>query len=293
MLNKNNLVIAKLASKEENRYVINGVLVKPDCTVVTDGHMLVEVSTPDVALDDVPAIDGITPTREFEPFILSRESAIDIFEAIPKKPTKPILEHAFVGKESNESELAVIGMSDAYNPKLFKSRKVEGVFPDYKSVIPSVESAEVSTCWNLDLLAPLLTTLASFKSDRWRWSAATFHIKGPEDPVRIDMKAGEQKVTAVFMPMCAESVYQGGDSKVLTVHPVKTREIVVDVLNGKVGRIYSDQDVKVTFVKRADALTEKEVYVWQGIDAVSSLAAMPKEIASCLSATPEKDVLSH
>jgi len=43
LLSKSELNLAKLASKEESRYALQGIAVQPNETVVTNGHYLVTV----------------------------------------------------------------------------------------------------------------------------------------------------------------------------------------------------------------------------------------------------------
>ena len=98
MLNRHNLNIARLAAKDESRYMVTGVRVSPSETIATDGRQLTRVTTPKFKADDFPVKDGFKPTTTFEPFILPAQSALAIAKALPKKSTLPILLNAAIGE---------------------------------------------------------------------------------------------------------------------------------------------------------------------------------------------------
>ena len=203
MLNRHNLNIAKLAAKEPSRYAITGVRVEPERTVVTDGHCLVAVTTPksyDPA--SYPVMDRVTPTREFEPFTLDRESALAIAKAIPRSRNLPVLEHAVIGAASNVNGHAQIAVTDLDRPQVFQPRKVEGEFPDYERVIPKAEPT-LRIAFNPVLLGAVLQQAAAFQKGRSQPQVTfSFHDSNGEKAARLDCDNDEgQTFIGVVMPM--------------------------------------------------------------------------------------------
>ena len=141
MLNKHNLNLAALASKEMSRFTLNGILVTPTETVETDGHQLCTVSMQKTDTEAVPHPNGVdfAPAADWKPFILPAGEALDIAKAIPKKSTVPICQNAFIGAKTDVNGTAQIAVTNLEQFRVFNPRKLEGNFPDWKRVIPKPE----------------------------------------------------------------------------------------------------------------------------------------------------------
>ena len=199
MLNKHNLNIAKLAAKDESRYMVTGVRVSPEHTICTDGHQLTRVTTPKMGVDDFPAAEGFTAAAKWEPFILDAKAALAIAKAIPKSTTIPVLEHAAVGEATNDNGHAQIMVNDLESPQVFTPRKMDGQFPDYERVIPDKAKAAFTIGLNPLLLLSVLQAMKGFvnvKAPRM-----TLRFYDTDSAIRLDVSNDEQEWTSVLMPM--------------------------------------------------------------------------------------------
>lgn len=169
MLNKHNLSLASLASKETSRFTLNGILVTPTETVETDGHQLCTVSMQKTDTEAVPSPTGVdfAAVADWKPFILPAGEALDIAKALPKKSTIPILQNAFIGSKTDVNGTAQIAVTNLDQFRVFNPRKLEGNFPDWKRVIPKPEENPPALCVSIDaaLLARVLKQVESFRGD--------------------------------------------------------------------------------------------------------------------------------
>jgi len=237
MLNKHNLNIAQLCSKEESRFTLQGILVSPEGTVVTDGHVLMKVTLPDMPEDSAPVIDGCTPTAEFKPFILPKAAALDIAKQIPKSSTIPVIQNVFVGSEtdaetvdpkSDEPKPVVLGVTDLETPKVFRPKRLTGNFPDYTRVIPKDETAEFAIGMDMKLLSRLVKQLDSF-IDNKSISAATLYFKDEDSAMWIKARNAEtgQEAVAIGMPFRDE----GAAKKAMNRIRASRKKEVADAVN--------------------------------------------------------------
>ncbi len=197
MLNKANLQIAEIAAKEQSRFQISGILVTPTETVATDGHRMICVTTPaNPGVEHFPETPGITPTVDFEPFILGRKDCLSIMKRLPREPTIPILGNAVVSKgDGNGVTLAI---NDLETATTFKAEKIKGVYPNYKKSIPE-ESPEYRILFGCDFLISVLRQIKDFAKEQPCPVAMEFY--GPDKPMVIRKEARGQTMTALLMPV--------------------------------------------------------------------------------------------
>ena len=183
LFNKHNFAIAALAASEESRFTLNGILVTPTETVVTDGHALIRVSTPSALEADPDAFpvwrsgDYQRSTKlpeTFPPFVLPTKNCREIAKAIPAKSTIPVLKHAAVLQVEMKQDphnpdvqhpsaaTFITNDADAVSSRVFTAQVPEGRFPDYERVIPPIENYDVSTCFNPALLSKVIDRFTSF-----------------------------------------------------------------------------------------------------------------------------------
>jgi hypothetical protein len=205
MLNRHNLSIAALASRSDNCYSLGSILVEPKRTAVTDGHLALTVSTPDIPDADAPAIEGFSPTLEFAPFMLPAAAALDIAKAIPKNSNLPVLQNAFVDAGANGT--ANLAVTDLETPRIFGVKKTEGKFPNVDMVIPKTDDAEIAIALSPDLLIKLLRVMSPICDSKQ--PSVILRIKDPESQIRIDAKnpVTGQEAIGVLMPMQAEGTH--------------------------------------------------------------------------------------
>jgi hypothetical protein len=215
MLNQLNLYLANLTTKEESRYSLSSIRVSPQDTRVTDGHIAVIVTLPPRVLPEhFPQMNGLTPTLDFEPFLLNYAAALEIARAIPSKPTVPALGFAAIGAESNLNGSAVIGVTDLDNPKLFQPVKSEGGFPDLSLVMPDPAKALVTVPVNPNYLLKIARELANFTKNE-RSPVVQLRIYSDTQVLRVDARNGgtEQDMTALVMPMRDDPTYTREEAK--------------------------------------------------------------------------------
>ena len=193
MLNKNNLQLAQAASKEDSKYLLSGILVEPGFCVVTDGHQMIIVSTDKTPPGDFPAIPGFTPVDEFEPFVLPRQTALEIQKTIPNKANLPVLLVAAVG--APDENYVTLATTDLDTHRTFRSRKMTGQYPNWRQVVPKAEKSTFQITMGIDLMIRVLNQIKNFSD------TATFRFQDADSAVRIDAANEGQTLTAIVMPI--------------------------------------------------------------------------------------------
>jgi hypothetical protein len=269
MLNKHNLEIARLASKEESRYVIGGILVTPAETVVTDGHCLVTVSTPKWPAESFPVIDGVVPTEEFEPFILPAKAALEIAKAIPSSTSLLILQHVIVGEEGKDSKSAVLATTDLDLPRVFRPRKLEGRFPDHKLVIPGRERVSVAICLNLELLEKVVKELKALAKNKLG-APALISVIDDRSPCMIEVQGEDgQTAQAVIMPI---NLDRGEKIAGHSTHGVKNQRVTIVVDDAECpGAVYSNGPDVILVNRKDGKVISKDVLLGEHLLDESSI----------------------
>jgi hypothetical protein len=208
LLNRNNFQIAELAPDDEERLTMCGILVAPNRTVVTNGHMAVVVSAVDTIQPSLfEQIEGIEPAESFTPFILDRDSAIKIAKRIPKdtedNPVFPIIDATTEGNDR-----AMVSINDIFRQEILRATKIAGDFPDVQRAIPDKEAARFTLLIDPELLTRLLKAVVRFCDGR----AMEMRLYGAGRPVRIDAGDAEQSLVAVIMPLRGDAVPEAARS---------------------------------------------------------------------------------
>ncbi len=213
LYNKWNLDVAKFASKDSTRLNLNSILVEPRATVATDGHQLVKVSAPnhETKLENFPVIPGVTMVRPTVNFLLPASTALEVSKQIPRKSTFPVLQNAAVLDAGTDH----VGMvtTDLDSAKPVTVRKVEGIFPNYQTIIDDLEKVTVQSEVTLNglLLGELAKFLGQFNGGKQPAIKLTIFepIKNSEGEVKcqraVRLTATNsdtgQEAYAVLMPM--------------------------------------------------------------------------------------------
>jgi hypothetical protein len=198
LLNKHNLQIAELASKDPSRFTLDVLSVTKERTAVTNGHYLVTVTLPGMADADFPAIEGFTPSNGATPeFLLNRETALEVAKAIPNKITIPVLRHASVGVSDDAVSLAVTNID---SPKVFRSRKEEGQFPNIDVVIPDSKDTTLTIAFSAEYLMKLCKSALAVCDDRN--ATIKLEFRDPAHAVKMTAHNSDtgQDWMAVLMP---------------------------------------------------------------------------------------------
>lgn len=197
MLNRNNLAIAKAAPKDEGKYVLQGILIEPRQSIVTDGHMMIIVAHTAHSAADFPNLGGGHVSQdEFPAFMIPTKTALEIAKAIPTKTTLPILEHAAVSHFDGDHVSMVA--TDLETERVFRFKRLVGQFPNWRAVLPHPTEDKPSITFDVDILQDTLNHLKSMGV-----SAITMRFNDGDSPMRIDgvIKETGQAVTAIVVPM--------------------------------------------------------------------------------------------
>lgn len=197
LINKHNLSVATCATKEARRYPMHAILVTPEETAATDGRILATVTTPKkVAPENFPAVPGFTPGGQ-KAVLLDAEAAKAIAAAIPHYAALPILENAAVSV--SEDGNAMVAVTDLDNPRVFYQRKIEGQFPNYKSLLDAKKTLRIG--FNPDYLMTVANLAKSISQGPE--PCVILEFDGPTDVMRFTATNTdtEQKLIGLLMPM--------------------------------------------------------------------------------------------
>jgi DNA polymerase III sliding clamp (beta) subunit (PCNA family) len=193
LYNKNNLAVAKIASKENSgRPELTGVFFTKDKTCATDGFRLLEISVPqdklakDFTLGNCPIMLGT------KPFIASAEMLKD---KIKLKDNEVL---AIKHLHDNRIEFVP---TDTYTPPAIENvvpiRKIDATFPDYEKIFPKT-SPIVEICVNAGYLAELLQVLGNLGGAN-KEVKIKFH--GGDNPIVLEAGTLNQKGRGIIMPI--------------------------------------------------------------------------------------------
>jgi hypothetical protein len=202
MYNKENFAVAKVASKDEQRYRINSIYCHPKYTVGCDGYALMIVTAPKVDIKEMPTPSEGELTDQFKPFILELEDAQKIEKSIPKKVDIPILKHVAVIKSEDKNAFAKLFTTDLQIQNIIVSKKVEGEYPQFGKVLPKgkpVKTIRVQT----KLLRNLLSAIEEAQGPAKMPYVDLQIYDDEEGPIRLSScnQNTNQKITAVLMTM--------------------------------------------------------------------------------------------
>ena len=206
LLNKHNLAIANLASKDQSRYPLTAIQVTQKRTVVTNGHYAVMVTLPDMADIDFPRIPNFTPANGETPdFLLCREDALAIAKVMPSKERISILNNAQVGTAINAGfgESRAIASTDLETQNVRSIEHLDGTFPNIEQCYPSKGKKSLTIGLSAEYLYKLAkSALDTCSGGRRKSVVIKLTINDPQ--MAVLMKCHNFKThqdwTAVLMP---------------------------------------------------------------------------------------------
>lgn len=226
MLNKANFLVTEFASKEESRYALTAIQVRPEATVATNGHYLAWISTDSADPQNFPVVEGFEGgQKHFKPFLLDVESAKAIAKALPRKTTIPVLQYAAVhvngvtvespdGTKTQDQDKGIqsvsLAVTDLERPQVFRPRVPEGQFPKFEQVIPDWEK---DVAFEISVDPAYLATIAKSALDFQKGKAKPIlrmKFYTPDKAIRFDATNDNgQGMTVVLMPMRDEKDLPG------------------------------------------------------------------------------------
>ena len=221
LLNRHNLELAKLASA--SRFVINGIHVTPRETVVTDGHMMVVVSNPDMDAECFPVVQSGAVSNTWKPFNLDAKAVLDLAKHLPKKATIPVL--ACAGVIDGEETVTVVA-TDLEQEFTARAKRNGARFPDYERAVWDGANATFAITMNPAKLAAVLSHVAGFigATTKANSGVCTIKFKNQTGAFRIEAKRDGQTLQAFFMPC--------GDERVDVQALESTPEIIATAKSG-------------------------------------------------------------
>lgn len=167
-INKFNLQVAKVASKESVRYQLTGVLFDPrnNRTIASDGKRLIEVRNKDVSmLEDHPIASHVK--ADTKPFIVPLGKKLgELQRQIATKSPVRALEWLSVEKITEQEvkggdpiRHVTLASTDLETRTRTELRLINGTFPNCDAVKPRPDSAKATIVVDADLLADTLNAV--------------------------------------------------------------------------------------------------------------------------------------
>lgn len=179
LINKDLLKVAKIASKDKARPVLNNIMINSEVIVATDMFKLLEIKlNKNEKIDDFPVVPS-SPSKACTPEAPLLINAQDILknQKFFKNQTLPILENGLLNNLSdNTVSILTTDLSTAQNQNY---KLNSGQFPDYTKIIPASLDNHRRVRLNPKLLIELLQAFADFKE--------------------IDLYIGEQSTDAIYI----------------------------------------------------------------------------------------------
>lgn len=137
--------VVKFSAKEKTRYALNSVLLDRKGNdggpraIATDGRRLIIVEWNEPEPDKYPTLEGLPHEKPDKPNVEGTMVPVSAWEkackAIPKMKFRPVLEHAIF--DETDSETVRMGATDLETVEKFESRKLEGHYPEFDTIVPT------------------------------------------------------------------------------------------------------------------------------------------------------------
>lgn len=187
MLDRQNFEIAALAPKAAAVLApqLCGLLVAPGATYATDRTMAVRVTA-----------DWRAGCEQFKPFILDRESALNVARAIPSTTQNGGAQYAVVDPSTDAGPDAILSITGAFRRETLQAPKLEGSFPDIDRVMARCKD-QLTISVDPDRLAAIVQAIQRFCRTR-KARRLKITVSGPDEPLRFDVDGDGQTFTAVL-----------------------------------------------------------------------------------------------
>ncbi len=216
MLSRTNLAIASLASGEASRFTLNGILVTPTETVVTNGHTMTICPTPDVDVDSYPELHNFKATKEFTPFIMPQKVALDLLKQIPKNSTHPVLMNVAIGTGATTDHVQV-ATTDLQTQNVQQISPLTGNYPDYKRVIPKDEDLQFSITLSGEYIRDIVNIHIKHQDVKRGSTPVVLKFRDSQHAMVIESR-GDTPLKSVIMPHRQE-----GNGDKASVPPIDRR----------------------------------------------------------------------
>jgi hypothetical protein len=186
LLNRHNLQVAKFCATEEgSSAALKSVYVEPDGTTACNGHIVVHVSMPKIEPSLFPTLaEAPDMKHDAKPFLLSRDSALEIASNIPEDTDIPALRHAAIAVNNKRVRAAT---TDLAIESVVAEAQILSEYPKWRALKP-----KGAPTLELVLDARYLADLAA--------AAVKFQKGSPAPFIRI--RAWSEPKTPVYLEAC-------------------------------------------------------------------------------------------
>lgn len=200
MLNSKNFAIHDCAGSEKDHKAVNCVLVENNKTVVTDGHILIEMSGNDLTDQDYPEVSGYKPIEVTEPLQFLKADCQALLKNMPKKTSRslPILNCVQIAENSTGPVALTNDLSNTFTIHAVKNPVK---YPDYKKIIPKDEDCLIKISFNPALMSKIMN-----HAEKLNEFVTMLVPKSNAEPISfksIDPN-NNQTIKAILMPMYGE-----------------------------------------------------------------------------------------
>lgn len=225
-INKFNLLVAKVASKDVRRQNLNSVYFDTDGTLATDGHKIVKIGYPEqYPTEELPTKEPISgEAKDLVPFLLPREAAAGLEKSQPKIKHMPILNNIFLDVTKTNSSGSAHFMTTTLDSESRPAiKKMDYTFPPYKQVIPQQKDRVLRIGFNCKYMAEICEIASKMGLEE-----CVFEFYGDVSPVKITGKNKEtgQDFMALVMPIKLEK--EPEPQPEATPEPTSTTEEVTE-----------------------------------------------------------------
>lgn len=184
-------------SKNEDRYVLQAINIRPTDVEASNGHVLVRIPHAGADVNEFPLVEGAPTEAPDAPFLLPADLAAAVLKTLPRKQTLPILEYAKVGTRKESVIVATTDMNTASAPS---ARLPEGAFPNADRVLLkrskplfALRISELERLCKVGKASGMGTPVLMF-----------YTPKDQDSAIRVDIPLGDaRQAEAVIMPMRA------------------------------------------------------------------------------------------
>jgi len=203
--NRASLAVRLAASKDESRHNLAGVYLTPTCAVGSNGHILAQVThslperdTPHGIVEPYPSTSTVADNA-----LIPTQALEQALKAIPKNPTAPLWQHAFICCNGKQGRWATTDTSlkQGTSKQGAEFLLIDAEYPNYPQVLPK-DPAKFSIDLNVDLLATLCKIAQEFHGKGNALPRITLQLRDETGPATIKAtNINGQKLLGLIMPL--------------------------------------------------------------------------------------------
>jgi hypothetical protein len=199
-LNRNNLLVSAMASKDTTRFNLNSIHLTSKYTEATNGHSFCRIDLPEqFDPEDVPAIIKTDKAENFQESILSLDGLKNI--KLTKSQLPVIDGQLYIDvDESNKNGKVKVASTDLDNVFETNIAKLDCNYPDISFVLPKTPAK-----FRIGVSAKLLRDMADLivKAKKGsQYETAILEFRSEVEPIMVLSETTEgQKITGLIMPM--------------------------------------------------------------------------------------------